>query len=685
MKNISKTTIIWLIAGLILVLAAAAIVGLIVMNTVPRPELYYNLDRHLYSLNTQVRTPAEDGLYHLRFGYEEQTLELTVQDPELVSYIDSMDVMGLTVSDEGMVTDAFPADTFATEICSGIFVQRASGDEIHTNTSLAMNGKDALFTRNKKTRIYDLSSGTVVEVLPGALRAMDGITIYGDEEGNATHIYITYRPVKSHVYWRVQRMYNSAKKETSRECDENGVYTLDFYCNGRVVTLQCKDKAVVNEIDAPSGNAHFGLILDRDDYILQTTNAALGMRSLLVCESYDVTELTDSTFRAEKKIDSKGETWSGGIATGCRYYDISSAAKAEDRLGMPVDSMQLGDRVTVWTNAEGNAVLVYITNRLVDVPVFYNVERMYHDEKEMTSRRPDENGFYTVSLLKAGDTETTVYKTDDRTLMTKLDKESSRCVGILADEENVIQGVYPPSCLFGQTIWSSGGVVSSVTGSVLTKIAYGKPSTATHAVIAQDCKIYNVSSVGEFGAATTVQEGDYIYAFRQPTGELIHIYVVRRCLGADTMYYNLDRQYDKETKLPNRQPGADGLYTFTLAHQGQQVTLKTDSKEIADLLDSYSPGAVSLEVQDDRILAVHGPKYACGGSEVANGYTYQGLNEKGQLLATTTDKETTFTLAKDCAIYDIKKGGQQIASIPEGRRLTVYTDREGKALIVFVR
>lgn len=686
MRNLSKHAVIWIIVALCLVLAAAAAFLVhMVLNTVPRPELYRNLDGQLYSRNTQVRTPSEDGLYHLRFGYEDLTVDLPVAELSLVNYIDSMDTMGLTISEEGIVTDAFPVEQIGTVLCEDTFVKKVSGDDVMTNTSLAMNGMDAHITRNKKTRIYDISRGSVIEVLPGALRPMDGISVYGDAEGQVTHIYITSRPTESSIYWRTERMYSSTKKETTRECDENGLYSLDFYCDGQTVTLQCKDKALVDQIDATSGNAYFGFTFDQEGLISGIVNTSLALRGIVTCENYDVTEVTPRTVATVNKLSGKGETWAGDIAIGCTYYDVSPAAKAEDRLGEAVSELQVGDRVTLWTDTENRAILAYITNRLVDVPVYFNVSRKFDSELNSTTRKKDANGFYTAEVLKAGDTEVTLVKTEDRSVMAKLDRESSRCVGLVTDEEGVIQCVYPAQSLFGHSAWSSGGVVSNVAGSVVSRITYGKPSTANNAVMMPECKVYNVSTDGNFGEETKLQKGDYIYAFRQPTGELVHIYVVRRCLGADTMYYNIGRQYDTETKQSTRTPDANGIYTFTFAHQGKLVTLKADTKEMADLLDSYAPGAVSLRVEEDRIIAVNDPKYACGGSQVANGYIYRGTNEKGQHTATLSEEKASFTMSTDCKIYDIKQNGAALSSIPVGRKITVYTDMNGVAQIIFVR
>lgn len=683
--NKRKSMVILIIALCLVLIAAVSILVTLNLRDKSRPSLYLNLDAHLYTKNTQVRTPGEDGLYRMRFAWEGETVQYTVADKELVDYIDSMEVMGLTVTDDGQITEAFPATDIATEVCAGGFVKTIEGNRITANSSLSMNGSNCTVLQNAQTMYTDVTRGKAIPVLPTALRPMDGIKAYADENGMVTHIFITFRPAESPIYWLTERSYSAKELSTTRVPDEKGIYSLDCYSGGKLVTLKCKDKDLVTAIDTAAGDGkHFGFSVDGNGFITDYHNSAMSIRGLMVCDAYDVVAIDeDGTVHTKKLLSSKGESWSGKLAENFRAYDISATANAEGRMGQAVSGLQVGDRITLWTNTEDQAVEAYITTRLVDCPPYFNVSRKYDSEAKKTTRKADSEGYYIISLLKDGETQPVDYKTTDKSLATAIDKEASRCVSIVADENNVIQTVYTHQSLFGQSAWSSGGVVSSVTGSVVTRQTYGKPSTANNAVMLPDCKVYNVSTTGTYGEITTLQKGDYIYAFRQPSGELVHIYIVRRCLGADTLYYNIGRQYDAETKGTLRTPDGNGFYTFTLSHQGQTVKLKTDDKSLADALDSFSPGAVSLLVEGDQILEVNDPKYALGGSQVANGYIYGGVGEKGKHVATAEDgTEATFTMADDCKVYHYRNGA---TTLKEGDKITVYTDMDGNACVIFVR
>ena len=674
----------WLLGIGAVVVAAAVVLVCLVLAGAARPALYWNLDGHLYSVNTQQRAPEADGTWRVRFAFEEQTVTYTVTSQELLNRIDAANVMGLVVDKNGVITEVIEATEIATKLCADSYVKELTPETLCANSSLAMNGMDTQVTLGSKLKVYDISDGEVRLVQVTDLKPLDGVSAYADEKGNVTHIFVESHPEESALYWRISRKYSSKTQATTREPDENGVYSIEFYSEGQVVTLQCKDVELVTAIDVEAAaNPHFGFTFDQEGHISGIVKSAFGIRGMLACESYDVTAVDNGKVTATELLNNKGLIWEGTLAEDCKVFDISGVAEAEGRLGAQVDGVQLGDRVTVWTDTLGRATRIYVTNRLVDCPIFFSTSRKYDSATGETTRKPNAEGWYEVTLLKEGDTATTVYKTQDKALMSYLDKSANRCLGIVADENNVIQTVYHANSLFGEGAWSSGGIVASTVGSVVTKMSYGKTSTAGNAVMMPDCKVYNVSTTGQYGAETTLQAGDYIYAFMQPSGELVHIYVARRCIGEDTMYYNLDPQYDAATKKTTRQPDDEGWYNFTLAYQGETVNLKVADEAMATKLDSYT--AVSLLVEADMILEVNAPNYACGGSQVAAGNTLVSMTAKKIIVADADGKETSASIDAACAIYDVRGGKvTQVTEIPKDVPLTIYTDRFGVAQIIFL-
>ena len=699
----------WLLIGAVALLAVAGIVVALIFgfgsdqeSSGGRPELYWNVDRVAYTQNSETglstRERAEDGLYHIRFAINGELVELTVADKQLVNYIDTMDAMGLVQDADGVIVDVVDPKDIATELTKNAYVKSTTSDTIVANSSIAMNGMKIDVKLTELAEIYDVTPEAEV---PGAiitiadLAPMDTLTVYTNDLDEVTHVYVTAHPRQSKVYWRAKQMYNSTEKETAREPDENGVYTVGFFCEGEYVELKTRDKAIVTKIDGTSRwKCHFGFAFDEEGYIVEQFASALGISALMVADCWDIVGIEGDYYTVQRLTTNDGSVWEGTIPADCVIYDASYTAMSEKRQGKQVDSLQMGDRVTIWTDTVGTPILVYVSNRLVDRPAYWVPTRKYSSSEASTTREIGSSGYYEVELLKEGSNHTEVYYVKDKETMTYLDSQTSKCVGLKVGSNNIIECVYNSECLTGYTCAAQGGIVSSVTGSVFTKIAYGKRGSDVNLVLAPDAKVYNVSAYGEMGAETTIMPGDYIYAYRQPTGEVLLAFVTKRTIGGDHLYYNLERLYDSTNKVTKREPNEEGWYVFTFAYNGKQVTLKTKSKELATTIDSQNPGAVALEVSGDIILKAYDPAYAYGGKKVASGYRYRYVTSEGKYYCTYSSgankKELEFALAENCRIYNVSPvftefKGERIYSLKDNDMLTVFCNIYGEAEVIYVR
>ena len=703
----------WLVIGAVLLLAAAGTVLALVLgggsgsgkqDPNGRPDLYWNVDQKLYMQSSEsglsTREAGEDGLYHIRFAYNGEQVELPVSDKRLVNFIDSMSLMGLVIED-GMVVDAKDPRDVATEVAFEYYFQKQMGSDLCLNSSFAMNGMVINLSVGELTEIYNVCADaqTVGEKIEASqLLAMDGITAYANAEGQLTHVYVVSHPTESAIYWRAERKYNTTEKATARIPDENGVYSVDFFSGGERVTLKTKDKALVTSIDAKNAyNCHFGLVFDEEGYFVDIMASANGTRTKMVADRYVVTSVEGNTYTAEELITTtgpSGKTYTGKLAADCKIYDVSTAAKSEHRQGQAVEGLQVGDRIIAWENMDGEAVYVYKSVHRVDSIPYYIPTRKYDSTKKETTREPDANGWYTVELLPAGATVKQTYRTKDKATMSYLDSIGDKCVGLKLEGDEIIY-VYDPESLFGRTYLTKGRYITAITGSIVSCIAAGKPENVLNVVLAADCKIYDVSAVGlangNYGLETTLQVGDQIYASRQPTGEAINVYVTKRIIGTDKLYYNLSRKYDSEKKETTRQPDVEGWYVFELAHQGKIITAKTQSKKIASELDSYSPGAVGLEISGGIIRQVYNPIYTTGGSKVASGYYVTAIHSDGtvETYAKVSGKRTTLKLADGCQIYNtssnyIDHKGEK-TTLKVGDMITAFTNYNGETEVLYVR
>lgn len=326
------------------------------------------------------------------------------------------------------------------------------------------------------------------------------------------------------VYWRQKKYLDSKNNTTLRKPDENGVYTAEFYCDGEIVAVQFKDKTLVETIDSlTNATCHFGFVFDDAGYAVEVISSADASNTLLQCERYDITEVNeDGSYKAAELIKYKGEkVVQGVIGEDCDIYDISAVAKAEEEANRKLDTVQVGDRVCIWTDKEGKPVLIYVTSRQPDSPLYFNPDPQYNTETKKTERKKNAKGYYEIELLVAGETELQTFYTRYEKIVNTIDKSADRCVGLKVVEGNIIQYVYDMESVLGQTYFCRGAEVTAADG---VQIAIGEKS----GVLSADCKIWNVSDTGEFGAETKLQVGDYIYAGRDPYSQIINVYVLSR-------------------------------------------------------------------------------------------------------------------------------------------------------------
>lgn len=704
-----KSKWLWLSLGLVVLLAIAGVVLALVLGggndeatVAGRPDLYWNVDKEDNvdpDTGLSTRQPAEDGNYYIRFAYDGEQVEIPVADKKLVNYIDTLDLMSLTLDDNGFAVDVHLPKEVATIVGERLYVQSVDANNLVANSSITMNGRKLTVKLPEDLAIYNVSGkgefvGESIDV--DELSTMDSVSIYGmlvpegsDEEAVVTHIFVTNKPAESPVYWRANKFYKS--KKTTRVPDENGDYTIPFYCDGEYVQLKCKDESLVTEIDSvKKAYCHFGLELDEEGYIVDILDSAIASRTLLQCEQFDITAISeDGSYTATSIIKNNGATVEGVLGEDCVIYDVSSAAKGEHQDNRRLDSLQLGDRVCIWTDTLGKPVLIYVAVRLVDSPAYWNVSRQYDSTTKTSTREPNANGYYEAQLLKAGDTEKRTYYFKTLEDVTALDNKTDRCVGLKVGEGNVVEYVYSMECVFGNSYFCQNYFVTEASPVVCTVQSSSGSGYTLNAVVSPDCKIWNVSTYGKYGEATTLQVGDTIYACKNPAGEIINAYVTRRTLGVDTMYWRLSSQkYDSTNKVTTRTPNEEGYYVYKFAHMGKQVILKTKDKKIANSIDSRSTPNMSLIVKDGIIQSYHSRTYAVGGIYREGYYVKDFTDSAVTIYSSSSKKEQTWNFAENVQIYNVSNSFKEFkgekTKLQPNDYVYVYCDVYTNVQIIYV-
>ena len=706
-KAKKRGLLIWIIAGAVVLLAAAGVTLALLFGPLGgqsgeteqgRPELYWNIDRVLYTENSEsglsTREPGEDGIYRIRFAFDGQQLELPVSDKQLVNYIDSMSAMGLVIDADGVVVDAIDPEEIADVVGTGIAVMEVKDTMILANSSIAMNGMKFELDITDQTQVYNLAADAQLAgeiIAPTQLALFDTLSVYGTFDGEVTHIYLTKRADKSPVYWRADRMWDSAAKATARVPDENGVYTVSFTVDGSLVTLKCKDRAIVTKIDSvPAIRCHFGLLFDEEGYIIQIIDSGVGIGAALAVNQAEVTEVNGTYFSCvQQLVGDKGTSYSGTMTENCKIYDASPMALRDGRFGQPVDSLKPGDRVCVWKDLQGNAVLVYICNRRVDGPPYFNVTRKYNTTQKEPTREPV-NGYYEFEMVEVGKQGTVILKTADKALASYIDSISYRTLGLKLDG-NIILNAYDSNALYG---WGTdSGYIASVQGTIVTLAGYGAKGNQVNYIMDPNYKVYDISGKDvPYGTETTLRQGDTCYMVRNPANNGVLVMVYRRVVGGDTVYYLLDRQWDSTTKETKRTPDEDGWYVFTVAHKGKQVQVKTKNKALANRIEETPTGdlVLCMRVENGIVRELY-ETAAAYGRNLYPGHRVSAINGDGTYtVMSSSGKEYTLKMADDCVIYNVSDvydshRGERTYSLQVGDMVASLADGRDNVKLIYVR
>ena len=698
----------WLALGAAVLAVMAGVVLALVLgggesakpHNTGRPDLYWNIDREFYTANAEIadvstREPAEDGMYYVRFAHEGQQKELPVADKRLVNFIDTLDVMGLVLDKDGVVVDAIDPLEVATEIGFEIYVRYVEDGIIYTDSSIAINGMKAEIPVTEQTGIYDVRTdaqtpGQTIDMTQ--LQPLDMITIYADENNQATHVYLVSRSEAGRLYWRTEQLYNYTLKETKRVPDEDGVYSIDFFCEGEIVTLKCKDKALVSAIDYRSYLCpDFCFRFDEEGYIVENIATGVGTKTSYACRRMVVTEVNGSSFTCENQfvLGDTPATYVGTLGADTIIYDASLVAQAEGRWGKAVDALKVGDNVTVWADTRGQIKTIYIGESLCGGPMYYSVTRKYDSTVKETSRTPNAEGWYEVELMSEGVVKT--YKTKDKALMSQLDYYDGKVFGLKVNGD-IIEYVYHYRCLFGNTAHCSNYYVTGISGLIFVS-ENATATTSKNGLLSTDCKIYNVSGTGEYGEETKLQVDDRIIALRDPTGTVVCILITARVEEGVDIYWNIARKYNSKTKETSRKPNEEGWYVFDVCVNGKKTTVKTKSKSLATEIDALNPAVMALKVSGDVVLDVMDIKNAIpGGTKRCNlGYvTSIGADGAFEVWYKSAQRSAAFTLAEDCKIYNVSNvftdhQGEKVSSIKLDDGILCISDRSGNIVTILIR
>lgn len=695
--------------GLIIAIAAVvllAIVGVVLALLLGggqgkeeklQSKLYWNIDgKSMLSEETAMSTrkPAEDGLFYIRYLVGGEIVEIPFADRKLVTQADRRELACLKFDADGIAIEVIEPEELYVRIQDKTYVQAINGNSITTNTSTVLNGMKKQLELPEDVPVVNVSTRTGEEEIGEKVEVeiFDQLLIYGTDEETITDIFLTDRYWESKIYWSpaARAHYDTSKKVSTRPLADDGYWYIDLVCEGETKTYRTAKQDVINVLDSKGPtDAATGVVFDENGDIIDLFNAGLACRGTLQASSFDVTNLSEDgkTFTATRIMFGTeiGKTYTGNITENTQIYNMTATA---DVFGEPTE-LQMNDRLLVYQAADGSIHTIFVVNRMVDSPFYYNLSQAWSSVNGLT-RVPNEDGYYVYELAVDGKVKTV--RTKDKALATKMDGMNLRVFGLKLKGDVVVK-VYDAVNVAGNWSFASNNFVQTTEGGILGTVS--TTGTAANGVMAADCKVFDVSQCYKNfrGEKTTVREGDQILAYQNAVGEVTHIWVLNRYVKGTTIYWNMNRYYaNGET---SRTPDENGYYVFNCIKAGttKVVQLKTKDKEVASRFDKEnSTTAAALKVSGDIIKAAYPAPAAIGGYYRLAGFWVHELNFNDDptcyaLIARTGAIGSIF-LAEDCKVMNFsavtKKATGESTQLKEGDYVWPIAGPDGKVHYIFI-
>lgn len=616
-KNSRKK--VWLIVAIIAAVVAIGVALAFILpgllqpqeqggETLENPEIYFNLDRTQMidpETTLSTRTPGEDGLYHVRFSVYGEVKEVSViNDKKLINFMDTLDVLCPAFDANGVITDVQNADQYFM-VTKDLYVKRMQNGNLEANSSTAMNGMDMKFQMNEASGIYDCQPTAANPGTPSEADWLDKVIAVTDKEKTFAHIYIVDNVAfEGEVAWRAEKsMYDSTKQATKREPDENGVYTIPFFIDGKLVERKSKNKDKVSQIDKlEQFVCVVALEYDEEGYIIDWHSPALALRGFELCKGYTVTAVENGTFSATRLLSGtkQGDMVEATYDDTCKIWNVCRGCNADVPHATKTTELKVGDLVSVYTDLDGKPLEIYVGLRTVDSPMYYNVTRKWSTAEAKSTRVPDEEGYYHIDLAVNGKVKE--FKTKNVEHVNYIDSLYYFTCG-LKTSGNIIKEVYAGNCVCGYTGAFVNRYVSNLAGAVVSVVLPPDMDAGKNYLTSGKCEIYDVSgeSGKPIGQKTTLKKGDRVVGFIDTNSKLTHVYVTQRYNPDMQVAYNMERMYNATTKSTTRVPDAEGYYVYNLALNGTVKQYKTKNKALADFIDLQHRPIVGVKVSGNII------------------------------------------------------------------------------------
>lgn len=618
-------------------------------------DVYFIADRK-YDASIKRTTRERDvtGNYVYKAALNGEEITLRVKDIEIASQMDSQAArcFGVEKDDEDNIIEVYHAGNYTGggSAASWYHLTSIDGNDV-TFRRVSGSGKGNVYTGKlaREYKAYDVSGtgewfGKPIELQPG-----QQCHCLLDSRGQVYYVFVVNTPVESEIYWNVERKYDSKTKLTTRTPDYDGWYRIKVAVLGQQKIVKTQDPDIVQKIDARAAKC-FGLKLNGDVIEKFYTPEQVSIGGTWA-SWYDVTALEGNNITVLK--DTNGDILQGTIAEDCEIYNVASNAAMVGQ----VDKVRVGDRVHTLQNLDGEVCVIFIVNRYENLPVYWNYSRKYSSVTQQTTRVPDAEGYYVFEMAHNG--ESVTVKTKSQKIATDIDSQAAKTLAMEVYDGIVYRAIHPSNCVVtkggGTSSWAYVTDVSKY-GFTTEKIENGVVTKTYYETKAWNCKIYNVSTnfIKNRGEETELQVGDLVHCLANGDKQVTYAFVMERYVNYG-VYYNLERKYNSTLAETTRVPDADGVYTFRMAHDGQEVTVKTKDKEVANAIDLEVAKVVGIDF-DDEGFAVHAlhaksTKECKGGIGIS--YATVTKIEGNQVTTNKDGTLSTWTISDNANVFNV--------------------------------
>ena len=494
----------------------------------PPGDIYWNITRYFDSAaKISTREPDAMGTYSFEMAVNGEVVTLRTKDLKLVNTIDSKSLkcMGLQLNEDGTIAGYLAASkvTYGGTFGSWCEVIALDGNKI-TVKRVSSGANQGMIYEGIIMDGCQIIDTTGTDDFVGQLTDVRiGDTIHGltDSRGQLCHIFIVDgRLSGSGMYWNVDRKWDKVNLTTLRTPDKDGWYSFKMALEGKHVTVRTNDKAIADTLDK---NVCLPLKLEGDVVVgTYTHKSAYGgnvFASWYKVDSYDGKTLTASR---------DGTTVSAPVAADCDIFNTSGFATME---GERTTEVRAGDTVHCFRNKDGEVALIYVVDRKLQEPGYWNVKPMYDSTAKVSTRTPDAEGWYHVTLAVKGQQK--VFKTNNKAMIDSIDAKT--CM-ILETDDDVITKVHT---VISATHTSGGlwGTYYKITKKQGNYITASNGEKEISIWVSTQAEIYDVSTLADVvGEKTTLRVGDTIHSMKNSNGKLGLVYVTARALPDKEFY-----------------------------------------------------------------------------------------------------------------------------------------------------